>query len=376
MKKQISIVVVLIVMFSLVLSACGSQPAVAATPEPVNNVISSTAVVAEGRLKPLQGTNLSFLARGVVEEVLVKAGDSVSRGDVLVRLANSGGAEAQIAAAQNAYDTLLRTEDANRAALWLAYQDAQIARGKAEKKWDDLNVTDIENRIDDDKATVEDRQKDVEDRQADFDKYKDLDKDNSKRKAAQDDLDNAIADLHQAERDLEETIRERDSVRAAYDSALALEAEAKHQYGISLDGPNEDQLALAKADLDAARDGLSNYVITAPFDGVVADVNVKVGDQVGVETRAVSIANFTSWVVETTDITELEVVNLSVGQNVTLVPDALPDLTLNGTITEISQAYVQQGGDILYTVRIALKDGDPRLKWGMTLEVTFPEAAQ
>jgi hypothetical protein len=58
------------------------------------------------------------------------------------------------------------------------------------------------------------------------------------------------------------------------------------------------------------------------------------------------------------------------------VPDALPDLTLNGTITEISQAYVQQGGDILYTVRIALKDGDPRLKWGMTLEVTFPEAAQ
>ncbi len=155
-----------------------------------------------------------------------------------------------------------------------------------------------------------------------------------------------------------------------------MEAEAKHQYEISLDGPNADQLSLAKANLDAAKDALSNYLITAPFDGIVADVNVKVGDQVGTETRAVSIANFNSWIVETTDITELEVVNLSVGQNASLVPDALPDLTLNGTVTEISQAYVQQGGDILYTVRIALKEGDPRLKWGMTLEVTFMEITQ
>ena len=103
---------------------------------------------------------------------------------------------------------------------------------------------------------------------------------------------------------------------------------------------------------------------------------MKVGDQVGTETRAVSIANFNSWIVETTDITELEVVSLGVGQSVTLVPDALPDLTLNGTVTEISQAYVQQGGDILYTVRIALTDSDPRLKWGMTLEVSFQESAQ
>jgi multidrug resistance efflux pump len=185
-----------------------------------------------------------------------------------------------------------------------------------------------------------------------------------------------MADLHLAERNLEDTIRERDGVRAEYDAALGLEAEAKHQYEISLDGPNADQLTLAKANLDAAKDALSNYVIIAPFDGVVADVNVKAGDQVGTDMRVVSLANFGEWIVETTDITELEVVKLSVGQKVTLVPDALLDVTLNGTVTEISQVYVQQGGDILYTVRIALTDGDPRLKWGMTMEATFLEAAQ
>jgi hypothetical protein len=29
------------------------------------------------------------------------------------------------------------------------------------------------------------------------------------------------------------------------------------------------------------------------------------------------------------------------------------------------------GGDILYTVRISLTDPDPKLLWGMTMEVTF-----
>jgi len=374
MKKQISNIIVLLVILSIALSACGNQPATA-TPAPVN-IVSSNNVVAEGRLKPVKGTNLSFQVRGLVEEILVKAGDSVSQGDILARLANAGGAQAQIVVAQNVYDTLIRTENGNRANLWQAYLNAQIARGVVEKIWDDLNVTDIENRIEDDKATVEYRQQDVIDRQADFDKYKDLDKDNSKRKKAKDDLDKAQAALNQAVRTLEDTTRERDGARAAYDAALGLEAEAKHQYDISADGPNADQLTLAKANLEAAKDALSNYVLSAPFDGVVADVNVKLGDQVGTETRAISIANFNSWVVETTDITELEVVKLSIGQKVTLVPDALPDVTLNGIVTDISQAYVQQGGDILYMVRISLTDSDPRLKWGMTLETTFAEIPQ
>jgi multidrug resistance efflux pump len=273
--------------------------------------------------------------------------------------------------AQNAYDTLLRNESGDRAKYWEAYMDAQAVRAKAEKKWDDLNVDDIEDTIDDRKATVEDRKEDLKDAQEDFDKYKDLDEDNSTRKDYKDKLDRAQDNLNEAVRNLETETRKRDDVRAAYDAALAAEAEAKHQYEISLDGPNAEQLALAKANLDAAKDTLSNYVITAPFDGVVAEVNVKVGEQVTTQTRAISVADFSQWIVETTDVTELEVVKLSEGQLVSLVPDALPDLTLNGTITKISQAYTQQGGDILYTVHITVKNPDPRLKWGMTVEATF-----
>jgi HlyD family secretion protein len=162
-----------------------------------------------------------------------------------------------------------------------------------------------------------------------------------------------------------------DHFAARLDAALAAEAEAKYQYELTLEGPNADQLALAKANLDAALDGLDAYILTAPFDGIVADVSVKVGEQVGPESRAVSVIDPSGWIVETTDVTELEVVKIAEGQLVSMVPDALPEVTLTGTVTEISQAYFMQGGDVQYTVRIQVDDVDPRIRWGMTVEATF-----
>jgi multidrug resistance efflux pump len=386
MKKTIYNLMMLVVILALGLTACANQQA---TPVQDNAsaapTASSDSVVAEGNLKPAHAANLSFQARGTVEEVNVKIGSQVNAGDVLARLSNASQAEAQLAAAnlelldaQQALDTLNRTGDANRAAAWDAYQKAQIVRADAQKAWDDVNPRDIQNRIDDQQATVNDRKKDLEDAQDEFDKYKDLDKENSKRKTAEDDLRSAQKDYDTAVAELEAIQRESDSARAALDSALAAEAEAKHQYELSADGANADQLALAQSRLDnaqaqvaAAESVLNNYVLTAPFDGVVADVAVSVGEQVGAESRAVSVVDTSSWVIETTDITELDVVNLAVGQAVTFTADALPDVTMNGVVAAVSQSSYTQSGDIIYTVYINVEDADPRVQWGMTVEVTF-----
>ena len=372
MKKTFYKIMLISILAMMLITACGGQDSAELQDSaPAESVLPVTDVVAEGRIEPVHATNLSFFVRGVVAEVLVEPGDSVSEGDVLARLSNSGGAEAQLVAAQNAYDALLRNENGDRAKLWEAYLNAQEARGVAEKEWDDLDVSAIEDNIEDLEADVEDLKDDLDDAQTEFDKYKDLDKDNTRRKAAEDDLEAAQDDLNQKQRDLEDEMRKRDDVRAVYDAALAAEAEAKYQYEISLDGPNADQLALAKANLEAAEDTLANYVVTAPFDGVVAEVNVEAGEQVGPEVRIVSVVDTSMWIVKTTDVTELEVVNISVGQKVTIRPDALPDVELTGTVTEISDAYTQQGGDILYPVQIELDNEDPQLKWGMTVEVIF-----
>ena len=101
------------------------------------------------------------------------------------------------------------------------------------------------------------------------------------------------------------------------------------------------------------------------------DVAVAVGEQVGPESRTVSVADTSAWMIETTDITELEVVDVEVGQSITYTADALPDVEMGGVVTAISQSSYTQSGDVIYTVYIKVEDVDPRAKWGMTVEVTF-----
>lgn len=369
MKKLTTLFFILLIS-ALALTACGQQ----ATPTIAQpTALPAGAVIAEGHIRPIQASNLAFQARGVVDKVNVKIGDQVKANDLLASLANSGQARAALVSAQQAYDALLRNAGGDRAKAWQAYMAAQKVRGDALKKWNDLDVKDIENRMKDQQNVVDQRQKDLATAQAEFDKYKDQPANNYNRMNASDKLVSAQENLDEANRKLESITRERDTVRAALDAAIAAEAEAKHQYELFTDGnPNTDQLALAKAQVDSAQAALSNFELRAPFDGVVADLNAHVGDQIGPETPAVSVVNTGQWIVETSDVTELEVVKIAVGETVTMVPDALPGVAINGTVESIAQAFTKQGGDILYTVRIKVDKVDPRLRWGMTLEVTFP----
>ena len=75
--------------------------------------------------------------------------------------------------------------------------------------------------------------------------------------------------------------------------------------------------------------------------------------------------------VELNDLTEQEVVKVSVGQDATLAPDALPDLSFTGEVTEIADMFRMQSGDVLYQVRLHVNQPDPSFRWGMTVEVTF-----
>lgn len=384
MKKAFYKLIFLLVVLTPGITSCANQQV--ATEDAISTpAVSPNGIVAEGHLKPERAANLSFQAFGVVEEINVRIGDTVSKGDVLASLSNARQAEGQLAAAnlelvtaQQELDTLIRTGSGNLAATWTSFMDAQVVREEAEREWEDLNLDDIEDRIEDDQADVKDREQDLKDAQEEFDKYKDLEKDNSRRKTAEDELESAQEDYNEAVRELEEIIRDRDTIRAALDSALAAETEAKHQYEISSEGVNADQLTLAQARLEnaqaqvaAAESNLSNYVLTAPFDGVVADVAIEIGETVSAESRAVSIADASAWIVETTDITELEVVNIVEDQSVTFTADALPDVVMEGVISEISQSSYTQSGDVIYTVRIKANEVDPRLMWGMTVEVNI-----
>jgi hypothetical protein len=85
------------------------------------------------------------------------------------------------------------------------------------------------------------------------------------------------------------------------------------------------------------------------------------------------VADFSGWIVKTTDLTELDVVEVTEGQPVTITLDAIPDETLNGKVSLISQNYSEKQGDVVYEVTVELTDTLPNMRWGMTAVVKFSE---
>ncbi len=380
-KRYLILAVSLLIV--LVLSACGAEE----TPTPLREEsVSTNYVIAEGHLLPIQSSWLNFSVQGKVAEILVEEGDQVARDQDLIRLDGSEAAQAGAAAAElelvlarQAYDDFNRTTDLAGARAWQVYQDAQARRGEAEQEWEDLDLDYLEDRVDDARIEVRDRESDLDDALEEWDKYQDVDDTNYARQSAEDDLDDAREDYNQAQRDLEEALWEIDGPRADLDAALAAEAEALRDYemyleeGFDLDQKEllESRLAAAEAGLAASQKVLDDFILKAPYAGTLTDINIDSGQFIGPEYRAAQLADLSELKIETSDLTELEVVKIFPGQVVEIVPDALPEELLMGRVEKIGQSFTTQSGDILYTVTISLDESHPDLRWGMTVELTF-----
>jgi HlyD family secretion protein len=383
--KKIPIFVIL--SLGLLLAACGAKTDSPAVSPPVS---TRAGVIAEGHLVPTRGLYLISPVQGRVEEILVAEGDRVTEGQVLIRLADRQQAEAalasaqlQLSLAQQDYDTLVRTADLGRAQAWQASMDAAKLRSAAQLAWDRLDLTAVQNDIDDAQADVTTRQTELEDAQADLDKYAYLPADNATRKSYEDKLRTAQINYDTALQKLEDLTSRRDTLRSGLDLALAAEAEAMRTYDNTLDGPDSDKLVLAQAKLDAAQAqadaaqaALDNYELTAPFGGTVMHINVSVGEWAGPTAYAVALADTSTWYVDTSDLSELDVIDISIGQSVNVTADALPGTVMTGVVESISGAPKIQGGDILYTVHIRMDAIDPGLRWGMTVEAVFDSHGQ
>jgi multidrug resistance efflux pump len=103
----------------------------------------------------------------------------------------------------------------------------------------------------------------------------------------------------------------------------------------------------------------------------VASLNAKLGSSINAGQTAVTVADFSQWLVKTTDLTEIDVVNLAEGQPVTITLDALPGEELKGEILSIGQTYAENQGDIVYEVTVQLNEANPAMRWGMTAAVKF-----
>ena len=128
-------------------------------------------------------------------------------------------------------------------------------------------------------------------------------------------------------------------------------------------------MAQAEAGVKAAQAALNEATLIAPFDGTIAQIDTEAGQVVGPGVPIVSVADLKTWVIETDDLSEVDVINVQPDQAVTITFDALPGVKLNGRVLAITPKAQTKRGDVTYTVKIAIDGPDPKLKWGMTGQV-------
>jgi multidrug efflux pump subunit AcrA (membrane-fusion protein) len=385
MKRNKKIISVLM-LIALLLTSCsvlGGTGTPESTPIPV--VSDNGAVISQGNIVPKDYMYLAFPGGGHVAEILVKQGDTVIAGQVLARLgdqqqyqANLTTAQLELTNAQQALDDLNKNSDLAAASAWLSLLDAKQNLIQAQNAWSAVDTDAYQQQIDDAVIKVSDMKTQLDDAQTEFDKYTSLASDNPTRKAAETALKDAQDNYDQAVHEHDQLVIDHDRAQANLSLAQAQQNQAQNDYDATRNGPDPEKLSLAQQNLDvaqahvaAAQSALANLDLKAPFNGTVVDVNVSVGELVGTDKWAVLVADFSEWYVETSDLTEQEVVKLSMGQAATVVPDALPDQHLASSISEISDMFYVSAGDVLYHVRLKLDQTDPSLRWGMTVEVDF-----
>jgi multidrug resistance efflux pump len=313
--KKTTLFIIAMIIIAMLLSSC--------SPKSTDNNVTPipqqpNLLIAEGRVQPAKYLEHSFNVPGQIAEVLVSDGENVTRGQELVRLESSfevdlalARAQQELLIAQQAIDTINTQADLRLAQAELALLDAQKAQESAQHRYD-ANSTE-ENKAE-------------------------LDIANANLKLAEDTQTKIIANK-------------------GIDPDLMAAAEA--------------QFVSAQASVANAQAALDALTLKANMDGTVIDLDLQPGQQVNAGIPILTLADVTTWVVKTEDLTEMDVTSISVGEKVEVVLDALPDVKLEGEVTNINKRYIEQRGDITYTVTILLTKTDPNMRWGMTGAVKF-----
>ncbi len=343
----------IVFVLGLVLSGCGPKATPVATPQVIATVQADNVIVSEGRVEPIHYAQIALNTSGLVSEVVSKEGDQVIAGQVIARLQNS---QAQT----------LETAQAN--ALQQLTAAYQVARD-AQFKLDNFDIpADFSGMIPLEAAKTT------------------LDNLNAARDAFEPYKNSSDVKLQHGNQLIDTGVYK--STAKMYKTRLdvAWEKYRKAVQWLDLESSLETaktQLAQAQKDYDSLQDpsfaedtagtraALANAEVRAPFAGTLTNLDLKVGEFATSGQPVLTIADLSSWVVKTTDLTEIDVVNLSEGQAVDLTLDALPEVTLKGNILSIAQNYTERQGDIVYQVTVLLTDNNPALRWGMTAKVNF-----
>jgi HlyD family secretion protein len=257
----------------------------------------TSVVTASGEVKPLTYTNVLGEGIGKITEILVKEGDSVKKGDVLLRL-----------------ESVQPAADVNAQRANIAAADAGVKSAEA----NDVSA-----------------QADIKSRAAD--------------------LEHAKLDWGRGQLLFKEGLipkQDYDTRKATYDAAGAAlaSAQARAAQARALLGQARSALAQSQATLNRLSDVLRKTTYTAPISGVVTYIAVRVGENVvpGIQNATGSyLMTISDMSVVTAEVMvdETDIESVKTGQAAEVTIDAIPGNFFAGKVTDVgTQAVLRSSG--------------------------------
>jgi HlyD family secretion protein len=265
-------------------------------------------VTANGEIKPVEQNqaNVNANSIGRITEILVKEGDHVTKGQLL-----------------------MRTEDVQQTASVDA-QQAAIATSQADLAAQDSNVLSS-------KAALETAQADLAQAIAKLSQASD----NFKR--GQELFNSSLI----SQQDFDGRLSDYKVAQTAKDSADARVAQAKAQYQQALYNRDSARahVGQSRAQLVGLKNQLAQTVYVSPLDGIVTSLPVHVGENVvpGIQNSTGSllyqVSNLSVMTVEV-KVDETDIPNVRLNQPADVLIDAYPSQTFHGHVTQIGESAV------------------------------------
>lgn len=375
--------------FALALALASCAGGIGETPTPMPEPAFESLVSVTGKVVPAEWAVLSIQTGGTVDQLLVEPGDEVQTGDLLAELDTTDAelavqeAEAQVASARAQLERLRaqpRFEDVAAAEPQVEAAEAELAQAVAER--DRLASGAIGSDIASAYAEATSAEAAHKAAQIDYDE--------TRRRVEGDHLEawkeqEAALQLRAVELRLEAAQTRLTDARTGAEPRME-EAEARvraaearrdvaaAQLAQLRAGPAEQELALAETDvaqaqlaLEEAQLALERCERRAPFAGTVGRVQVREGEQIHRGAPLLTLGDLSTLRVETTDLDEIDVAKVHVGETVHITFDAFPDRVLKGRIIRIDPMAAPGAGGVYYTTIIALEEVAPEIRWGMTV---------
>ncbi|MBL7063794.1 MAG: efflux RND transporter periplasmic adaptor subunit [Anaerolineae bacterium] len=339
------------------------------------------AVSASGSVEPQARVSLACEVVGRIAEVAVEVADMVEAGDVLVCLDTTDldfavqQSEINLSAARLRLEQI--QEPPNEADIEVARAAVSDAAAAYEVSKMNLTVTEHSVSVGDEvraaRLARDETFRTYQDMQAKADRH---------HRFVDDDI---VAMIHDAyldalgryNRAVENAELQLTNARNEVTHAYHALQQAQDNLDELLEGASEMDIEAAQLDVDAAelslekaRSDLEKVTLRAPFDGVVAAVDVMAGEMASTGLPAVTLLDTSEFRI-TVSVDEMDVGRLTEGQTAQVTLDALPDIVITGTIEYIAPAATLEGGVVYYDVIIGLAPTDGLIRVDMTANATI-----